>query len=389
MLIHCPECRNQVSDKAISCPTCGYPLKSQAFKRNRSKRRLPNGFGSITYIKGKHLRNPYLARVTVGKTDTGKPITKNLKPQAYFRTYNDAYSALIEYNKDPYSFEASVSTEDVLKRYLEHIRNKEHPDKYLKSADREYRRSEPLYKINFRDLRPRHLKELIEGISESPHVKVHHKQFWNQVFDFAIEYEIVEHNYARDFTIDKSLTKQRNAKNPHLVFTDEEMEVLWDNAAIPVVQMILVQCYMGWRPKELVGLTKSDVDLDNWTIRGGIKTEAGIDRVVPIHSKIQKIVEDAYASSPYDYLFVLKEDKAGDYFYYYRRFGKIMTHLGLNAGHRPHDPRKQFVTMAKRFKVDDYVIKRLVGHTITDITEAVYTERDIKSLRREIEKITL
>ena len=27
MLIKCPECKLQVSDKAITCPHCGYPLK--------------------------------------------------------------------------------------------------------------------------------------------------------------------------------------------------------------------------------------------------------------------------------------------------------------------------------------------------------------------------
>ena len=103
MLIHCPECGHQVSDKAVSCPACGYPMKPQAARRNRSKRRLPNGFGSITYLKGKRLHKPYLARVTVGKTDTGKPITRNLKPEAYYKTYNEAYAALIEFNRNPYT----------------------------------------------------------------------------------------------------------------------------------------------------------------------------------------------------------------------------------------------------------------------------------------------
>ena len=28
MLILCPECELQVSDKAVSCPHCGYPIKT-------------------------------------------------------------------------------------------------------------------------------------------------------------------------------------------------------------------------------------------------------------------------------------------------------------------------------------------------------------------------
>lgn len=28
MLLNCPECQLQVSDKATTCPHCGYPLQS-------------------------------------------------------------------------------------------------------------------------------------------------------------------------------------------------------------------------------------------------------------------------------------------------------------------------------------------------------------------------
>lgn len=31
-LIKCPECGNDVSDKAIKCPRCGYPLKQEEIK---------------------------------------------------------------------------------------------------------------------------------------------------------------------------------------------------------------------------------------------------------------------------------------------------------------------------------------------------------------------
>lgn len=46
-----------------------------------------------------------------------------------------------------------------------------------------------------------------------------------------------------------------------------------------------------------------------------------------------------------------------------------------------------YITMAKRDGVDEYAIKRIVGHRIKDITEEVYTDRSIEWLRSEIEKI--
>lgn len=33
MLIKCPECELQVSDKAVSCPHCGYPMQSSSKSR--------------------------------------------------------------------------------------------------------------------------------------------------------------------------------------------------------------------------------------------------------------------------------------------------------------------------------------------------------------------
>ena len=38
-LINCPECEKQVSDKAVSCPNCGYPI-SQMVNSNSFKEGL-------------------------------------------------------------------------------------------------------------------------------------------------------------------------------------------------------------------------------------------------------------------------------------------------------------------------------------------------------------
>ena len=68
MLINCPECQILVSNKALMCPHCGYPFKPDKISPRKStrKKRLPNGFGQISFIKG-NLRKPYRAMVTIGK----------------------------------------------------------------------------------------------------------------------------------------------------------------------------------------------------------------------------------------------------------------------------------------------------------------------------------
>ena len=80
-------------------------------------------------------------------------------------------------------------------------------------------------------------------------------------------------------------------------------------------------------------------------------------------------------------------DRLLTYDKYKYRFGQIVEHLRLNPKHKAHDGRKHFVTIAKKYNVDEYAIKYMVGHSIMDITERVYTDRTIDWLKCEIEKI--
>ncbi len=137
------------------------------------------------------------------------------------------------------------------------------------------------------------------------------------------------------------------------------------------------------------------VDLDNWKFTGGIKTDAGIDRLVPIHPRIRELVKQKYDEAirfGSDYLINCidsqrKNDIKMTYDKYDYRFERIRDTLNLNPEHRPHDPRKYFSTMAKKYKVDEYALKYMIGYKIEDITKKVYTQRDANWLKEEIEKI--
>lgn len=386
MLVKCPECSLQVSDKAVSCPHCGYPMTPKTkYKRRAKRRRLPNGFGQISKINDPNLRNPYRAMVTVGKTPKGRPISKILKPKGYFASYNDAYAALLEYNKNPYELASDITMRELFDQwygpYAESLSVSS--GEGLKNA---WKYCGGIYDMKVRNVRIRHLKRCIEeaerdGTPATPSVKYHIKSLFNVMFDYALECELVDRNYAKEFTLPKEVTKQRaENKKSHIPFTDEEMEKLWD-CDLEYKDLILIQCYSGWRPREMLGLKITDVDIENWTFTGGSKTSAGMNRTVPIHTKIRELVKVKYEPDN-EYLF-----EGIDYGKYRYHFGRIVKHLGLNPEHRPHDPRVHFVTMAKKYKVDEYVIKRLVGHTVDDVTEAAYTKRDIEWLREEIEKI--
>ena len=385
MLKECSECQLPVSDKAISCPHCGYPLKGSAKKptRGKSRMRLPNGFGQISEIKGKNLRKPFRAMVTIGKAPNGRPVCRLLKPEAYFSTYNEAYLALSEYNKNPYDLDDSITIEELYgkwsKEYFATLKSKS-SERTITSA---WAYCETVYKYRVKELRARHIKGIIENIT-SPNIRSRVKSLFNLMLDYAVEYELVDRNYARTFKIDPvTIADIKNTKKNHVSFTDEELEKLWQNITVPWVDVVLIQCYMGWRPQELGLIKTKDVNIIDWTIKGGMKTEAGI-RIVPVPTILQPIIEAKY-NKENEYL-IMNNTEMLTYDAYRRKFEKVVKGLGL-SDHRAHDPRKTFVTLCKRFGIDEYAIKRMVGHKINDITEAVYTDRGTDWLAEEMTKI--
>lgn len=412
MLKKCPECELQVSDKAISCPHCGYPLIKQKVicSQSTKRRRLPNGFGSITEIKDKSLRNRFRVRVCVGKTPEGKPILKPLKPNAYFSTYNTAYEALVEYNRNPYDLDSDITVKELYDKWSDEYFAKISPSA-VRTIHAAWSYCSSVYNMRAKDLRARHIKGCMdEGyrigtvgkekgkkIYPSSGIKARIKSMFNLMLDYGEEYEIVDKNYARTFDISSDIVDDiENSKKKHIVFTDEEIGRLWDNVyKIQFADWVLIQMYMGWRPQELATLKLDEVNLDDWYMKAGMKTDAGKQRIVPIHEKIKGLVKRNYdiavdLGSPY--LFNDKgQTHSGSYRITYdkykNRFDKVIAALKLNPDHRPHDPRKTFVTKCKKTGVDEYALKSMVGHTIQDITESVYTERDIEWLRRDLEKM--
>lgn len=391
MLTECPECTLQVSDKAITCPHCGYPLKpsvqpsANSYKKHM---RLPNGFGQITRIKGKNMRNCYRAMVTVGKTEYGKPICKLLKPRSYFESYNEAYKALVEYNKNPYDFNKDISFDELHTIWIESNSYDRLSATSKRSYEQAWKYCSNISYLLLSELRLRVIRMCIDDVPTLSMKKLV-KVVITRLLDYAVQYEYIDKNIMRDFKLEDDAV---TVKKDHIAFTDEEMNILWQNKHVAYVDWILIQCYTGLRPQELCNMKVNDVNINERIMVGGMKTKAGKDRIIPIHEAIVRLVEknkeNAYKCES-EYLICRPECKHLTYNQYNYRFETIIKLLELNHKHRPHDPRKQFVTMCKKYNVDEYAIKRIVGHAISDLTENIYTERDVAWLVSEINRINV
>jgi len=359
-------------------------------KRRRMK--LPNGFGQITKISNQRLRKPYRAMITVGHTEEGKPICKLLKPESYFETYNDAYKALVKYNENPNEMKPDVTMQEVFDKWFEEKSNDGTSGSSLRDATSTWKYCGYIWDMKPSEVKEYHIKECIDkakierhGIVKyaTPGIKKRMKQTLNMVLDYAVLYDLAEHNVARGYRISKRvLEAAEHPDDAHIAFSEEELEILWKHTDNFAVECILISCYSGWRPGELVILRKEDVNIDEKVMHGGIKTRAGKNRIVPIHSKVLQLVKDLYDNSTGELL--LGGISYNDYLW---KFKEAMMELGLSLKHKPHDCRKTFVTRAKKYHMDEYAIKRIAGHAIADVTEKIYTERSIGWLASEIEKL--
>lgn len=346
--------------------------------------RQPNGFGSVYKLPGKR-RKPWRVRKTKGwiiDEETGQTRQEYINI-GYYATRQEALQALVEYNKDPYDVKSNTTTfSEVYEKW-----SAEHFEEICISATRTwraaYKHSKPLWNYRMRDIRAEHLEQTIKNAQVGDDTKKRMKSLYNLMFKYAMKHEIIDKDYA---ALCKPV-KKKTASRQIVPFSDMEIQQLWDNIGFPYVDMVLIGIYSGWRPSELAMLKTMDIDFENGTMFGGIKTDAGKNRYVPIHSKILPLIKARYDPTNLT-LFTAEDSPTGNdmtYDKYIQRFKEIMEYLGMN--HHPHETRHTFITRAKLAGMDEYSLKLIVGHQIGDVTERVYTHRTFDSLRQEIEKI--
>lgn len=396
-LIICPECTHDVSDKAVSCPHCGYPVNTPCSTkpriRNGKPTKLPNGFGTIYKMPGRRSK-PYRAVKTdkwILDTVTGR--SKQIRfTIGYYATREEAMIGLADYNESPYDIKAdSITFAEVYDKWSEQYFPTLSNPSSVRTVTAAYAYCNGLYDMRMKDIRVSHLEGTILNADVGSSTKSRIKSLFNMMYKYALAHDICDKDYASVMFANGSPIKNERTKEP-VPFSIDEINQLWNNIdKVLFADMILVGIYSGWRPQELSILKIKDIDLESKTMTGGLKTEAGKNRIVPIYSKIMPLIEKRMQEATAlrsDYLFNDTNGQQGTYMTYdkYRkRFEKVMKATGMN--HRPHETRHTFITLAKECDMNEYILKLIVGHAINDITEKTYTHRTIEQLKTEIEKI--
>ena len=187
-----------------------------------------------------------------------------------------------------------------------------------------------------------------------------------QLFDYAIPRDYCQRNLA-----DYLVVPKRKETQHHDAFTDEELSVLWMHTDDPIIAFVLIMCYSGFR---LTAYDTLKVDLKNRSFTGGIKTAASRGRTIPMHSAIVPLVEK-YGAHPRCSQSKLRIEME-----------KRLPSVGVRYL-SPHSCRHTFSRLCESYGVNENDRKRMLGHSLGDITNSVYGHRSLEELRSEIEKI--
>ena len=122
---------------------------------------------------------------------------------------------------------------------------------------------------------------------------------------------------------------------------------------------------------------------------GGLKTEAGKNRIIPINKKIEPFIRRYYEKNKdKGYLITNAFGRQMQYCNYRReKWDNIMEKMEFKEVHRPHDCRHTFATLMDNANANKLSIKRIMGHSSPDITDKVYTHKTIEDLIEAIDLI--
>lgn len=353
------------------------------------KMRNPNGYGSIVNL-GKGRRKPFAVRIHIGVDASNPDKVKNkYKYLEYFEKRKDAIMYLANYNagnvvKEHVALNSIPTFEELYNKWIDEKKhgNKKLSNTTIASYSAANKRLKDIHLMRINTIKVDILQDIInKNVTASASTVRNIKIVLCSVFDYAMARDYVDKNYPKLCNYNYTLSE----KNIHKPFSDEEIKVLWNNKDDRIAKVLLILIYTGLRIEEFMRIETKNVHISERYMVGGLKTKAGRDRIIPIHTSILPIIE-SFLVNTNKYLYMDKNSQKSKNAAI-REEIKIYTSSLFNVVHLPHDTRHTFATLAEKYMLNETITKRIMGHTIDDLTKGVYTHYELSDLISEIDKI--
>lgn len=394
----CKKCGAELQDGWVACPLCGKATASKP----KQKRRRANGEGTII-PRGK----TYSIRITVGWKKTENGFRPSFAEKGGFKTQREAIAYVSTLRAEA---EARAKEKGSVRHGVDYaaITFKELYDKLIdrdaKRISRDtlncykaaYKFYSDLHHLPFADLNTEDWQICVDDCPRGTRTKENMKALGTKMYKMAAELRVFGLSTTTDFArlvwIDKADTESRQP------FTLDEVAKLKAAVSkhVPYADYILAMCYTGFRPSEFLALEHDSYDPVRNTLRGGAKTEAGKNRIVPVHPLIKSFVAEQYMSGR-PFLF---GDLSGQQYrldtFRERCFYSALENSGIQKApepgskerpaRTPYSCRHTFATLMKNVKGAAKDKAALMGHTSYEMT-LHYQHEEYESLKEIVEQI--
>lgn len=391
--MNCTTCNKSIPDGAVYCPFCG---RKQS-KDHKPKHRA-NGTGTAYRRRG---QKTWTAEVTTGwrdlpPLDLDNPDNKRQripvkKSKGGFKTRAEALSYCEQLKK----------REPIEQTTLMEVYTKWEPW-YKPRVDKDtfgcYRAAfayfKPLHGKPIRTITAGNLQQCMDDCPRGHRTHQNMKVTAGLLWAYAIDHNITEKDVTRNLYIGKGQSVQREP------LSDIEVERIRQQIGKELYAgYIYALCYLGYRPGEMLEIKKEQVTEHNGVlyIVEGKKTDAGRDRIVPVHKKIEAIIRAQMQTEGTDMLFPMhKLNRKGEFLYYKPMtdnyfnkyaFRPLADKLGIPGNKVPYSARHTFSDKLKDADGTDKTKAALIGHKSYEFTKKAYQSTDLDELNQTMASI--
>jgi integrase len=334
----CRKCHKEISDTPY-CQYCGSCQKKPSKKP--SKRSRMNGEGTAYQLPNGKWR----AEATVGWREVDGKKKRIVVTKSGFKYKREALAALAEISKKEEHLPSYTFKQIYDKWSAVHFKTISNDSKYCYTSA--YNHSSRLYNTLFRAIKTKELQDAVDSCKAGWRTKKNMKTLYSLIYDYAMANDCCDKNYAKYI---KLPPKPESTKDS---FTGEEIKKIWQiyENGHRFAGYILIMIYTGMRYGELTTIQAKNV-YQNYMI-GGIKTEAGKNRIIPLADKIIPIVSDLCGSEK---LIDMPEKK------FYSEYYDTLARAGIRKL-SPHSCRHTCATALAEAGVQPAIISQILGHT--------------------------
>lgn len=354
----CRKCKKEVPDGAF-CLLCGTRQEIQ-----RAKHRRGNGEGTV--IKRGQTYTIYVTKYIDGK--------RVVKTKGGFATKKEAYEYASKLDFAPKTVKDDISLAALYERWKPYYEPRVGKTT-MAGHEAAYKWVADLHHYPFALLVTDDWQDCVNACTRGKRTKENIKALATALYKYAISIRLCEHNYAQ------YIWCGNDKDGTYPAITADELEIIRKAVGkVPYADYVYALCYTGFRPTALLKLKPEDYDKEHGCLIGGIKTAAGIDRIVTVSPKIKSIIEDRIsAGSKYIFPNIATGEQLTAERFRTDVFNPLMDRLGIKDK-VPYSCRHTFANLLKNVSGSDTDKAALMGHTEASMTK-YYQSADYESLR--------